>query len=301
MDYSITGGKKLAGNVDTNISKNASVALLAASLLNRGTTTLKRMPRIEEVKRLIEVLESVGVSVVWDTDTGDMTIQPPEKFDLENINREAAEKTRSIALFIAPLAHAMKEFVLPKPGGCRLGSRTLTAHIDAFKALGIEITDTDSGDFHISVSEPRAREVVMYEASDTGTESILMAAAKLPGTTTIRFASANYMVQDLCVFLEQCGVRIEGIGTATLIVHGVEEIDKDAVGHPSEDPIESMFFISLAVTTDSALTIRRAPIDFLELELLTLGKMGVKYERGDAYTAENGRTRLADIEIKNGS
>ena len=98
-----------------------------------------------------------------------------------------------------------------------------------------------------------------------GCQNVLMAAAKIPGTTTIKFASANYMVQDLCVFLQTCGVAIEGIGTSTLIVHGVADINADITGIPSEDPIESMFFISLAATTHSDLTIRRCPIDFLEL------------------------------------
>src|SRR5690606_20782812 len=100
--------------------------------------------------------------------------------------------------------------------------------------------------YHVDVGEKRPREIIMYEASDTGVENVLMAAAKIPGITTIKFASANYMVQDLCFFLERCGVKIEGIGTSTLVVHGVEEIDADVTGYPSEDPIESMFFIALA-------------------------------------------------------
>src|SRR5580693_8210015 len=112
VNYRIQGGKKLSGAVQTNISKNAAVALLAASLLNRGTTTLKKMPRIEEVKRLLEVMESIGVKIDW-AENGDMRITPPEKFDLTGINRASAERTRSIALFIAPLAHLLGSFELP--------------------------------------------------------------------------------------------------------------------------------------------------------------------------------------------
>src|ERR1700677_3760815 len=120
VNYRIQGGKKLSGTVQTNISKNAAVALLAASLLNKGTTTLKKMPRIEEVKRLIETMESIGVRIEW-AESGDMTITPPETFDLQNINRASAERTRSIALFIAPLAHLLGSFELPAPTGCDLG------------------------------------------------------------------------------------------------------------------------------------------------------------------------------------
>lgn len=297
MNYHVIGGKKLSGSVRTNTSKNAAVVLLAASLLNSGTTTLKRMPKIEEVKRLIEVMQSIGVVIEW-KDGGDMVVTPPSRFNLDKIDRVAAQKTRSIALFIAPLAHLVKSFDLPAPSGCDLGKRSLGAHIDALERLGIHISgDEKTNSYHTEVKEMKPGEIIMYEASDTGTENVLMAAAKIPGKTTIKFASANYMVQDLCFFLEKAGVKIEGIGTSTLVVHGVEDIDAPLVMSPGEDPIESMFFISLALTTGSELTIERCPIDFLELELATLMHMGLKHERSKKYIAENGRTELVDIKM----
>jgi UDP-N-acetylglucosamine 1-carboxyvinyltransferase len=298
MNYKVIGGKKLSGTVQTNISKNAAVALLAASLLNRHTTTLKRMPRIEEVKRLMEVMESIGVKIEWAAD-GDMRITPPEKFDLSNLNRASAERTRSIALFIAPLAHFLPSFDLPAPQGCDLGKRSLGAHIDALAKLGIVVTgNEETHTYHVEAGNMKAAEIIMYEASDTGVENVLMAAAKIKGITTIKFASANYMVQDLCIFLRHCGVKIDGVGTSTLVVHGLSDISADLHGHPSEDPIESMFFISLAATTGSTLTIERCPIDFLELELYTLAQMGLQYSAGERYASENGHTVLRDITIK---
>lgn len=297
MNYKVIGGKKLSGTVQTNISKNAAVALLCASLLNRGETVLKRMPRIEEVKRLIEVMESIGVKILWD-ESGDMRITPPSKIDLTNINVESAQRTRSIALFIAPLAHLLGSFELPAPAGCDLGKRTLGAHIDALAKLGITISGNEAAHtYHVESNGKRPAEIIMYEASDTGVENVLMAAAKIPGTTTIKFASANYMVQDLCIFLRHCGVRIEGVGTSTLVVHGLSDISGEVHGHPSEDPIESMFFISLAATTGSQLLIERCPMDFLELELYTLSQMGLKHTRGEAYASENGHTVLRDITV----
>ncbi len=297
MNYKVIGGKTLSGTVETNISKNAAVALLCASLLNRGETVLKRMPKIEEVKRLIEVMESIGVKIVWDP-SGDMRVTPPEKIDLSNINTESAQRTRSIALFIAPLAHLLGSFDLPAPTGCDLGKRTLGSHVDALAKLGIEITgNEETHTYHVESRKMAPAEIIMYEASDTGVENVLMAAAKIPGTTVIKFASANYMVQDLCVFLRNCGVKIEGIGTSTLTVHGLDEINQEVHGHPSEDPIESMFFVSLAATTHSEMRITRCPVDFLELELFTLGMMGLKYEWGAPSAAENGHTILRDITV----
>ena len=295
MNYHIKGGKQLSGTVKTNVSKNAAVALLCASLLNKGKTTLKKMPKIEEVYRIIEVLQSIGVSVEWAN--GDVVITPG-KIDLNAINKESAGKTRSIAMFIGPLAHIFGSFDLPAPTGCDLGKRSLGSHIDSLARLGIQISGNEEAHtYHVEVKEKKSAEIIMYEASDTGVENVLMAAAKIPGTTTIKFASANYMVQDLCVFLELCGVKIEGIGTSTLVVHGVENIDADIVGYPSEDPIESMFFISLAATTGSQLTIERCPIDFLELELFTLEHMGLVFAKSALYLAENNHTRLCDVTV----
>ncbi|MDE2590073.1 MAG: UDP-N-acetylglucosamine 1-carboxyvinyltransferase, partial [Patescibacteria group bacterium] len=136
-----------------------------------------------------------------------------------------------------------------------------------------------------------------YESGDTTTENILMAAALTPGQTTIKMASANYMVQDMCFFLQKLGVKIEGVGTSTLKVTGLKEINKSVTYSPAEDPVEAMTFISAAVTTNSAITIKRAPIEFLELELLKLEKMGLKSEVSEKYKSDNGHTDLVDIKI----
>jgi len=124
-----------------------------------------------------------------------------------------------------------------------------------------------------------------------------MAAARTPGETVIKMASANYMVQDLCFFLQKLGVEIEGIGTSTLRVHGVAEIRKNITYSPAEDPVEAMTFIAAAVTTNSSITIRRVPIEFIELELLKLEKMGLKTEVSESFKADNGKTDLVDIII----
>jgi UDP-N-acetylglucosamine 1-carboxyvinyltransferase len=201
-------------------------------------------------------------------------------------------------MFVGPLAHILGKFDLPAPKGCNLGKRSLGAHIEALKQLGIFVTgDESSHAYHVEVKDKGPAEIVMYEASDTGTENVLMAAALIPGETKIKFASANYMVQDLCVFLQNCGVRIEGVGSSTLVVTGVEEINMDVEGYPTEDPIEAMFFVSLAATTGSELSLKRVPIDFMELELATLGQMGLKYEKGREYLAANHHTVLADLRV----
>jgi UDP-N-acetylglucosamine 1-carboxyvinyltransferase len=295
MNLEIQGGKKLKGVIETNTSKNGAVGLLCAALLNKGTTTLRRMPKIEEVHRLIEVLESIGVKV--ERTEGDVTITPPKKFNLKNIDVEAARKTRSIVMFIGPLIRHLNEFSLPQSGGCKLGSRTVRPHFYALEHFGVDITTTDATfDVHIAPKCPE--EIILFESGDTVTENTLMAAALSPCVTTIKYASANYMVQELCAFLKICGVQIDGIGTTTMTVHGIEEINTDIEYTLSEDPTDSMFFIAASIVTNSALTITRCPLDFLELELLKLQKMGFQYSLSKEYLSYNGVTRLVDIKTK---
>lgn len=295
IDFEVTGGNKLSGSITTNFSKNGSVGLLCASLLNRGKTTLHGIARIEEVYRVIEILESIGVKIKW-IKQNSLTITPPEKFDLSKINIESAIKTRSIIMIIGPLIHYLKNFSIPHASGCNLGKRTISAHTYALNSLGVKIKTTNNS-YDISNTKLKATNIVMYEAGDTACENILTASSLIPGKTTIRFASANYMVQEICFFLETLGVKIEGIGSSTLIVHGVKEINKDIEYTNSEDPIESMMFISAAIVTNSNLKILRCPIDFLSLELEKLRIMGLRFRLGKTYKSYNNRTNLVDIEI----
>ena len=293
INFQIEGGYKLSGTIPTNTSKNSAVALLSASLLNKGKTTLKAMPRIEEVFRIIEVLESLGVNAKWNGN--DLELTPPLKeVNLEKINSESANKTRSVLMLLGPLVHIFPKFKLPHAGGCHLGRRSVRPHLFALEKLGVKIKTTKT-EYEVEVRKLHSSEIVLYESGDTVTENALMAAAKIPGKTVIKFASANYQVQDLCFFLEKLGVKIEGIGTTTLIVHGVKDMNQNVEFYPSEDPIESMLFLSIAATTGSSLTIERAPIDFLELELLKLEKMGFKFKLSKVYKSRNGYTNLVDI------
>jgi UDP-N-acetylglucosamine 1-carboxyvinyltransferase len=295
-DLEITGGKKLSGSISTGYSKNGSVGLLCASILNKGKTILHGIARIEEVYRIIEILESIGVKVEW-AGSNTVEITPPKEFNVKKLNKESAEKTRSILMFIGPLAHHLPSFYIPHAAGCHLGKRTIAAHRYALEELGIKVAVT-ADRYEVKTEKFIAGStIVMYEAGDTPIENVLTAAALIPGKTVIKFTSANYMVQEICFFLEECGVKIEGIGTSTLTVHGIKSINKKIEYNNSEDPIESMTLITAAIATDSTLTITRCPIDFLQLELYKLLKMGLKFEIIKEYKAENKRTNLIDLII----
>jgi UDP-N-acetylglucosamine 1-carboxyvinyltransferase len=292
VNFRIEGGHRLSGSVTTNTSKNAAVALLCASLLNRGKTTLQNVPKIEEVYRIIEVLESIGVAIKW---TGNnLEIQPPKKLDLGRIDKRAAVKTRSVLLLLGPLAHLFKSYRLPLAGGCKLGARTVRPHLYALEKLGVNIV-AHHDYYEVTTAKLKSAEIVLYESGDTVTENALMAASRVNGATTIKLASSNYMVQDLCHYLRLLGVQVDRIGTNTITVRGKPDINKNVTYALSEDPIESMMFLSIAATTNSGLTVKRCPLDFLQLELLKLEKMGLKFKQGKIYKSANGLTNLVDI------
>ncbi|WP_426244592.1 UDP-N-acetylglucosamine 1-carboxyvinyltransferase [Nocardioides sp. LHG3406-4] len=292
----VTGPTTLSGSIEVKTSKNAGVALLCAALLNRGRTTLRKVARIEEVNRLLEVLASLGVQTRWLNEQNDLEIVPPAEFDLAHIDEDAARRTRSVIMFLGPLLHRAETFELPYAGGCNLGTRTIEPHMAALRPFGLEVKATD-GAYHANVNraiEP-LRPIVLTERGDTVTENALMAAALHPGTTVIRNASSNYMVQDLCFYLQKLGVGVEGIGTTTLTVTGRQTIDVEVDYAPSEDPIEAMSLLAAAIVTKSSITIQRVPIEFLEIELALLEEMGLQYRRSEEYLALNGHTRLVDL------
>lgn len=299
INFRVNGGKKLSGSIEVKTSKNAAVGLLCASLLNKGKTTLRHVARIEEVNRILEVFDSIGVKTRWLNNNNDLEIVPPKRLDLENMDTEAAKRTRTVIMLLGPLLHQYDDFKLPFAGGCNLGTRTVEPHLVGLSAFGMDVEARAGTDYyHATVHEKTVdRAILLTERGDTVTENVIMAAALYDGTTVIRNASPNYMVQDVCFFLEKLGVNIKGIGTTTLTITGVRSINRDVEYHPSEDPIEAMSLIAAAVVTHSELTITRVPIEFTEIELAILRGMGLVYTLSDEYAANNGVTRLVDITV----
>ena len=303
--FKITGARKLKGKVKTNTSKNGAVNMIVASLLNEGETILHRIPKIEEVFRYIEIVRSLNVEIDW---IDEKTKEKKESgtslrikikkggINFKNLDIKTANMVRSFT-FVGALIHASKNFKWPNSGGCKMGERTVAAHKYGLEYFGVDIKTKESFYEIKSKSLHSAKLIPMYESSDTGAINLLLAASKIKGESVIKFAPPNYQVQDVCFLLEKFGVKIEGIGTSTLRVVGTEKINLNVEHFNSEDPIDAMFFISSAIVTNSTLTITHAPIEFLELELEKLKRMGVRFEMGKEYLSENKKTKLVDIKI----
>ena len=296
VNLRIEGGHKLSGEITLKHSKNAAVGLLCASLLNYGTTKFIGVPKIEEVFRIIEVLQSIGVQVKW-SNVNDLEIKRPRELKLDNMDAEAARKTRSVLMMLGPIMHDYSSFKIPYAGGCKLGQRTVAPHLYALEEFGMSIVAT-RGHYNVTVTKKDAGRFALYETGDTVTENAIFAAARTPSETIIQFASANYAIQDVCYYLQHLGVKIEGIGTTVLKIKGAAMLKKNVTFELTEDPIEAMFFVSAALTTNSEITIRRVPIDFMMLEVLKLRKMGAQIDETPRYKAGNGFTDLVDLTVR---
>ncbi|MDR0957153.1 MAG: helix-turn-helix domain-containing protein, partial [Candidatus Nomurabacteria bacterium] len=300
INLRIHGGRKLRGKIAVNTSKNAAMGLLCASLLNKGKTTLRQVPRIEEVNRIIEVLNSIGVKTRWLNDEKDLEIVPPKRLKLAEMDVAAAKRTRTVLMFLGPLLHQFREFKIPFSGGCNLGKRTVEPHLQALAPFGLRVDAACGTDYYSARVIPKkpTSTIVLTERGNTTSENLLMAAALNDGVTVARNLSNDYMVLDVCYYLQKLGVKIDGVGGTNLKITGLPAIDQDVEYFLSEDPIEAMSLIAAAIVTNSEITVERVPIEEIDVELAVLKSMGLKYEISEPYLARNERTVLADILVK---
>ena len=278
-------------------SKNAAVALLCAALLNRGRTTLRNVARIVEVERILDVLRSIGVSATWDGAGHDLTLVVPEQLDLAGIDADAARRTRSIIMFLGPLLHRAPEFELPYAGGCDLGTRTVQPHMIALRPFGLEVEARAASTTPRSprpaprphhradrARRHRHRERAAGRRPRRGHDHHPQRQLQLHGPGPVPVPAAA-----------RGGDR--GPRDDDADVHGRPVLDADVDYTISEDPVEAMSLLTAGIVTGSELTVRRAPVEFLEIELAVLAEMGLRYELSPEYLADNGHTRLADITI----
>lgn len=297
MSYVIVnGGKKLHGVIHNQSAKNSAVAILCAAAAVRGRVVLTSVPQIEEVYRIIELLKSIGVKID-DAKPGTVVLDSRAPLKLGAIDRRASEKTRASLLLFGALAAREKKYRIYKSGGCKLGNRTVRPHLYALENFGVEIRSRDR--YYEVVNRPlRSAAIIMYESGDTATANAVLAAVLAPGVSTIKMASANYQVQDLCYFLNQAGAKISGIGTTTLTIAGVKRLCAVKNYSIMPDPIVAMTYIAAGLVTRSAVTIKNCPLEFLELELYKLQKMNARLTVKNRRRSENGKFAVADVFIR---
>lgn len=274
--FLITGGKRLDGEVRISGAKNAALPLLAATLLATTPITLTNVPHLKDVSTLIKLIEGLGVTVTYEGDT--VTV---DTSTLSNhfAPYELVKTMRASILVLGPLLARYGTAKVSLPGGCAIGSRPVDQHLKALQALGAQI-DVENGYVYAKKAGRLEGAPVNFDMVTVGgTENILIAASIANGTTVISNAAQEPEVTDLANLLVKMGARIEGIGTSTLIVHGVEALT-GCTHAVVADRIETGSYLAAAAITGGRVRTTHTDPSLMEAVLDKFKEMGAKVTSG---------------------
>ena len=271
--FIIEGGHPLHGEVTPAGNKNAALPLLAACLLTDEPVILHNMPEIRDVQAMRSLLESLGVEL---TQLTEHTLQVhAREVRPADLDPDLTRKIRASILLAGPMVARSGEVHLPPPGGDVIGRRRVDTHLLALQKLGASV-EYDRN-YHFNSKGLRGADILLDEASVTGTENAIMAAALAKGESVIRNAASEPHIQELCHFLNRLGAKIHNIGSNTLHIEGVDKL------HGGEftigpDYLEVVSFIGAAVVTHGSIRIRNAGPEYLDMIRLVFHRLGVEWE-----------------------
>ena len=284
--FVIQGGQPLNGTVVPSGNKNAALPLIAATLLTDQPVILRNLPRIRDVHTMLKLVADLGVSIT-ELDRHTFRFQACD-LKKTQLDRELCRDIRASILLAGPLLARLKSVELPPPGGDVIGRRRVDTHFLAFSQLGAEVHI--AGEFRVSAQRLIGADILLDEASVTGTENAIMAAALAEGTTIFRNAASEPHVQELCQLLNLMGARIGGLGSNTLTIDGVRDL-QGADFTIGPDYLEIGSFIGLAAITGGEMLIKHAAPQHLGMVRLVFERLGVKFEaRGDDVFVPRGQS-----------
>ncbi|MCC7130771.1 MAG: UDP-N-acetylglucosamine 1-carboxyvinyltransferase [Anaerolineae bacterium UTCFX2] len=274
--FIIRGCKPLSGEVTPSGNKNATLPLLAATLLTDEPVTLHNVPTIRDVSDMMDLLANLGVKIEplrsnsWRFHAADV--------HSANLDPEKCRRIRASILLAGPMIARTGMLKIPPPGGDVIGRRRLDTHILALKTLGAQIEyDRAEQVFEFSAPSLSGRDILLDEASVTATENAIMAAVMAKGTTVLRNAASEPHVQELCHFLNKLGAKIANIGSNTLLIEGVAKLHggEHEIG---PDYLEVVSFIGAAAVTHGSIHIRKAGVEYLDMIRMVFARLGVRWE-----------------------
>lgn len=269
--FRVIGGQPLAGTIVPQGNKNEALPVLAACCLTDQPVVLENLPDIEDTRVMCELMSQLGVAI--ETTPAGVRVnaaQTPKTV----LPAALSEKLRGSVTLAGPLLARCGQVTLPRPGGDRIGRRRLDTHLQALQALGAQITTTSSG-FELRAAKLRGADLLLDEASVTGTENAVCAAAVAEGETLIRNAASEPHVQGLCHLLNRMGARISGIGSNLLRVEGVKSLH-GAQHRIGPDYQEIGSFIALAAATGGEIRIPQADCTNLRMICQVFRRLGIE-------------------------
>ena len=282
--FLIEGGQPLKGSITPQGAKNEALQILCAVLLTSETVNIKNIPDIVDVNKLIQLLKNFGV-VVEKIDSGFY------RFNAKDVNlsylsseqfKEDGKGLRGSIMLVGPLLARFGKGSIPRPGGDKIGRRRLDTHFDGLIKLGAEFNYNQEDYFYsVEAKQLKGTNLLLDEASVTGTANILMAAVLAKGKTTIYNAACEPYIQQLCGMLNRMGAKISGVGSNLLTIEGVESL-KGTDHNILPDMIEIGSWVGLAAMTQSEITIKNVRWEYLGQLPAIFKKLGITLEkRGD--------------------
>lgn len=272
----VEGPNRLYGSVRIQGAKNSVLKLMAAALLAQGTTTITNVPDILDVEIMSELLRRLDCDVVHDARAGTVVITVPER-PHHRADYDLVRRMRASICVLGPLVSRCGEADVAMPGGDNIGSRGLDLHIDGLQRMGAHVVN-EHGYLIATAERLRGADIWLDFPSVGATETLVMAAVLAEGTTTIDNAAREPEIVDICTMLVSMGANIDGIGTSTLVVDGVDEL------HPVEhrtvpDRIVAGTWAVAAAITGGSITIEDADPDHLRIALDKLESAGASVHR----------------------
>ncbi len=290
----ITGGVPLKGEIRVSGAKNAALPILASTLLADGVVTIGNIPHLHDITTTMELLGRMGVELVVDER---MNIE----VDSSSIKEfyapyELVKTMRASILVLGPLVSRFGQALVSLPGGCAIGSRPVNLHIRGLAKMGAEIS-VENGFIHAKAKRLKGARLVMDLVTVTGTENLMMAATLAQGTTVIENAAREPEVVDLANCLIAMGAHIDGAGTATIIIEGVENLNGTHY-NVLPDRIETGTYLAAAAITGGHVRLKDTRPEMLEAVLEKLGEAGAEITLGDTWIELNmhgERPRAVDV------
>ena len=291
--YIIEGGKKLEGETYVSGSKNASLPIIAATILNKGISNLYNVPKIHDTQMMIEILKKLGCKVKCNKNKVVIDSSNVNSFEIpEGLMREM----RSSVIIAGSLVGRYKKAVFSYPGGCDIGARPIDLHLKGLEKLGIKVKE-NYGKIICTTEEIKGNEINLDFPSVGATENIMLAAVLGKGETIIRNAAMEPEIEDLQNFLNRMGAKIEGAGTNIISIKGVHSL-KNLSYNIMPDRIEAGTLLCATAITGGKIVLEKANIEHIKPIIVKLEEAGCKVDVHKKAIKLNAPKRLKSVEIR---
>lgn len=279
-EYIIEGGHKLSGNIDISGSKNATLPILAATILNAGITSINNVPNIKDVNTMCAILEKLGCVVKR---TNDIVTVDSSNIITSEIPEELMKEMRSSVIIAGALIGRTKKCQFTYPGGCEIGSRPINLHLEAFEQLGVTI-DEKNGYINCVSNNLEGTEIVLDFPSVGATENIMLASVFAEGETKIKNVAREPEIKNLQDFLNSMGAKIKGAGSNTIVIKGVKALH-DTEFNVIPDRIEAASYLCMAAITSGEIILNKVNPEHISSALHKLKRMNLKiaHSKNEVY------------------